>query len=82
MSVVVISNQKGGVGKSTLTVLLAQWLAAKHAAAVCVVDLDSQCNCSKSLAHFGGVQEAAALFAIDALAVAEPVAEAAPEVSR
>ncbi|WP_213956771.1 MULTISPECIES: ParA family protein [unclassified Variovorax] len=70
MRVVVISNQKGGVGKSTLAVLFAQWLAAKHAAAVCVIDLDSQCNCSKSLARFGGELEAAALFAVETVAVA------------
>jgi len=78
MSVVVISNQKGGVGKSTLAVLFTQWLAAKHGATVCVVDLDSQCNCSKSLARFGGVQEAASLFSTDAPCVAESVAELAP----
>jgi len=77
MTVVVISNQKGGVGKSTLSVLFAQWLAAKHDAAVCVVDLDSQCNCSRSLARFGGVQEAATLFSTDAPAVAETFGKAA-----
>ncbi|MEJ8851879.1 ParA family protein [Variovorax rhizosphaerae] len=78
MSIVVISNQKGGVGKSTLAVLFAQWLAAKNGAAVCVIDLDSQCNCSKSLARFGGGHEAAALFSADAPCVTESVDEPAP----
>ena len=65
MSVLVISNQKGGVGKSTLTVLFAHWLADKHGASVCVVDLDAQCNCSKSLARFGGAGEASSLFSTE-----------------
>jgi chromosome partitioning protein len=67
MSVLVFSNQKGGVGKSTLAVLFAHWLADKQGASVCVVDLDSQCNCSKTLARFSAAGEATSLF------VAEPV---------
>ena len=63
MTVLVFSNQKGGVGKSTLAVLYAHWLADKQAASVCFVDLDSQCNSSKSLARFAGAGEAATLFA-------------------
>ncbi|RZL85517.1 MAG: ParA family protein [Variovorax sp.] len=56
---------KGGVGKSTLTVLFAHWLVDKQGASVCVVDLDSQCNCTKSLARFSNRGEASALFATD-----------------
>ena len=67
MSSLVFSNQKGGVGKSTLSVLFAQWLAYKKGASVCVIDLDTQCNCSKSLARFANATYAVALF------VAEPV---------
>ena len=63
MSIVVMSNQKGGVGKSTLAVLFAHWLAHRdHQARVCVVDLDAQCNCSRSLARFSVPSEAAVLF--------------------
>jgi chromosome partitioning protein len=62
---IVFSNQKGGVGKSTLSVLFAQWLADKKGASVCVVDLDSQCNCSKSMARFADASDAAALFAAE-----------------
>ena len=70
MSVLVISNQKGGVGKTTLTVLLAHWLADKQDARVCVVDLDAQCNCSKSLARFTVAADASALFSAEATAPA------------
>ncbi|MBT2326565.1 ParA family protein [Variovorax paradoxus] len=63
MSVLVFSNQKGGVGKSTLSVLFSRWLADKRGARVCVIDLDTQCNCSKSLLRFAGCVEASALFA-------------------
>ncbi|WP_431113169.1 ParA family protein [Variovorax paradoxus] len=62
MGVLVFSNQKGGVGKSTLSVLFAQWLVDRHGTRVCVVDLDAQCNCSKSLARFACSIEARALF--------------------
>lgn len=54
MSVWVFSNQKGGVGKTTLSVLFAHWLSQKQESRVCVIDLDSQCNCSKTLAAFSG----------------------------
>jgi chromosome partitioning protein len=67
MEVLVFSNQKGGVGKSTLSVLFAHWLADMHGAQVCVVDLDAQCNCSKSLARFACSVEARALFSAQPL---------------
>lgn len=65
MAVLVFGNQKGGVGKSTLAVLFAHWLSDKQGASVCVVDLDAQCNCSKSLARFAGQGEASNLFGVD-----------------
>jgi chromosome partitioning protein len=72
MSVIVMSNQKGGVGKSTLSVLFAHWLADRQGARVCVVDLDSQCNCSKPLLRFDTGQDAVALFAAEPLRLPEP----------
>lgn len=61
------SNQKGGVGKSTLTILFAHWLAEKKGSSVCVVDLDSQSNTSKALAQFDVGVGAAALFTAEAI---------------
>ncbi|MDM0030430.1 ParA family protein [Variovorax saccharolyticus] len=75
MHVVVLSNQKGGVGKSTLSVLLAQWLAERHRLRVGVIDLDTQANASKSLARFDSGREAATFFEPRGLAF--PRAEAA-----
>ncbi len=40
--VVTVANRKGGVGKTTLTVMLADCLNAAHAKRVCVVDTDPQ----------------------------------------
>ena len=48
-----IANQKGGVGKSTLSSLLAFYLAEKCSARVIAVDLDSQRNMSHTLRQFG-----------------------------
>lgn len=75
MRVVVLTNQKGGVGKSTLSVLLAQWLAERHRLRVCMIDLDSQANASKSLARFGSGREAAELF--ESHGIRQPEAAAA-----
>ncbi len=41
-----VANRKGGVGKSTLSVMLAQSLAIWGKKRVLVLDLDSQCNAS------------------------------------
>lgn len=62
MQVISIVNQKGGVGKSTLTSLLAFYLADKHAARVLAVDLDSQRNLSYTLRRFGIELSTTALF--------------------
>lgn len=61
-NVVVFGNQKGGVGKSTLAVLYACWLADMQRQSVCVIDLDTQANSSKSLRRFATDIDAAALF--------------------
>jgi chromosome partitioning protein len=48
MKIVAVSNQKGGVGKTTTTVNLAAALA-EHGLRVLVVDLDSQANATSGL---------------------------------
>ena len=64
MNTIVFGNQKGGPGKSTLSVLFARWLAEKRAERVAFIDLDSQMNSSKSLRVFDGGIEALALFGV------------------
>src|SRR5882672_4477195 len=51
MDTVVITNQKGGVGKSTITALLAWWLTEKEQARVALLDLDSQKNLTRTFAQ-------------------------------
>ena len=53
MQVISIANQKGGVGKSTLSSLLAFYLADKENARVAAIDLDNQRNLSLTLRQFG-----------------------------
>ncbi len=73
MTTLVFTNQKGGVGKSTLSVLWALHAAERCGERVCVIDLDAQANTSKTLrAHDGGVA-AVALFGTDALPCLRPV---------
>jgi cellulose biosynthesis protein BcsQ len=43
---IAVANRKGGVGKSTIAVMLAHGLATWGSKRVLVVDLDSQCNTS------------------------------------
>lgn len=71
-NVVVFGNQKGGVGKSTLAVLYAFWLADVQRRSVCVIDLDTQANSSRSLHRFGTGIEAVELFATKDVSVAPP----------
>ncbi len=61
-NVVVFGNQKGGVGKSTLSVLYAMWLADAHRQSVCFIDLDTQGNGSKTLRAFSVGVQASSLF--------------------
>jgi chromosome partitioning protein len=65
MNTIVIANQKGGVGKSTLTALLAWWLAEKRKARVALIDLDSQKNLTRTFAQQSNVVTAARLFRAD-----------------
>ncbi|HEX6122073.1 MAG TPA: ParA family protein [Ktedonobacterales bacterium] len=44
-----VINLKGGVGKTTLTLALAHYLAAEHARRVLVIDLDPQTNATIAL---------------------------------
>ena len=53
-----ISNLKGGVGKSTTTVMLADGLAYYFGAEVLVVDLDPQANASQMLLTEKGLERA------------------------
>ena len=63
MKIISIANQKGGVGKSTLTSLLAYYLADKKSARVLAIDLDSQRNLSHTLRQCGMEIPTTALFA-------------------
>src|SRR5271154_5984796 len=63
MQIISIANQKGGVGKSTLSSLFAYYLAEKKSARVLAVDLDSQRNLSHTLRQCGIDIPTTALFA-------------------
>ncbi len=53
-----IANLKGGVGKSTTTVMLADGLAYFYGMTVLIIDLDPQANSSQMLLTERGVQQA------------------------
>lgn len=57
---VAISSMKGGVGKSTTVMMLADTLTLHHGAQVLVVDLDAQANCGQMLLGFDGLRIAEA----------------------
>ncbi len=54
METIVINNQKGGVGKTTIAVHLA-WYLAEAGRRVVILDLDAQGNATDTLARHGGV---------------------------
>src|ERR1700754_1124420 len=57
-TVAAVANLKGGVGKSTTTVMLADGLAYFYGMNVLVIDLDPQANSSQMLLTERGVQAA------------------------
>jgi chromosome partitioning protein len=61
MKALVVNNEKGGVGKSTIAVHLA-WYFAERGKRVLFLDLDPQSNGSTTLATHAGDIDAAALF--------------------
>src|SRR5258708_4886243 len=63
MDTIVITNQKGGVGKRTITALLAWWLTEKERARGALLDLDSQKNLSRTFAQHRYEISAKQLFA-------------------
>ena len=62
MDTLVITNQKGGVGKTTIAALLAWWFAEKEKARVALLDLDSQKNLTRTFAQHRHEVSAARLF--------------------
>jgi chromosome partitioning protein len=72
MKVLVVNNQKGGVGKSTIAVHLA-WYFAELGQRVLFVDLDPQRNGTSTLEAHAGVLPASALF-LDTVQI-EPLSE-------
>lgn len=68
MKTIVITNQKGGVGKTTLSVHLAHY-AAEKVPRVLVIDLDGQGHTSYSLDEFDSGFKASQLFADEPVTV-------------
>ncbi|MFO1017227.1 MAG: ParA family protein [Hyphomonadaceae bacterium] len=57
---IAVSSMKGGVGKSTTVMMLADTLTLHHGAQVLVIDLDAQANCGQMLLGFDGLRIAEA----------------------
>ena len=56
---IAIANHKGGVAKSTTTLMVAEGLAAYYRLRVLVVDMDPQCSVSSMLLSGSGADRAA-----------------------
>ena len=50
-TIIAVANQKGGVGKTTLSTQFASWLSFKEGKRVLVIDTDPQGNATSVLAH-------------------------------
>ncbi|MDQ8727504.1 ParA family protein [Bradyrhizobium sp. LHD-71] len=61
MKTIVINNQKGGVGKTTVAVHLA-WYLAEADRRVLVLDMDAQANATDTLKRYAGPASAADMF--------------------
>lgn len=57
---IAICSMKGGVGKSTTVMMLADTLTLHHGSQVLVIDLDAQANCGQMLLGFRGLRIAEA----------------------
>lgn len=56
-TVVSVINLKGGVGKSTLTMMLAEFLAFKNGKRILIIDMDAQANLSYCMVSPGRIQQ-------------------------
>ena len=56
---IAIANHKGGVAKSTTTMMVAEGLALQHGLRVLVIDMDPQCSVSTMLLSREGADEQA-----------------------
>lgn len=67
MSVIVIANQKGGVGKSTVACLLVWWLHRRGYRRIALIDLDVQANSTRSMRAHAVLGPSADLFAEESI---------------
>lgn len=54
---VAVANPKGGVGKSTTTLMVAEGLALKYGARILVIDMDPQAGATKTLLGHGALAQ-------------------------
>ena len=60
MKKVAVANMKGGVGKSTSTMMIADALSLHHGKRVLIIDCDPQSNVSQMILSFPGLENARA----------------------